>query len=178
MEEEEVFKHNISDNNSAFINLQSIELGKCCYANIKDSTFFWNNINSSDDSLINHMYSLMDNTYQKKINLVNMLIKSNFVLPSKSSSDIIKFFNTISILSPEYSLGEREWVYKFVNNNNLNKLFIHNSVSKKDKSSYFYNNLINPIKNIFVNSSIKYYYYEYKSKRFNKTTDIIFVFDL
>lgn len=172
----------IFDNsNNSFINLQSIELGKCSHSVINDSTLLWNNINSNDENIINHMYNLIDNTYQKKINLISMFLKSNFSIPkdtSNISTSIIKFFNTISVLSPEFTLGEREWVHKFVKNNEQNKLFIHNSISKKNKASNFYNNLINPIKKILLNSSIKYYYYEYKSKRFNKTTDIIFVFDL
>ena len=44
-------------------------------------------------------------------------------------------------------------------------------------NEYFYLNYINRIKKILSNSNVKYYYFEFKSKRFNKIKDIIWVFD-
>ena len=49
--------------------------------------------------------------------------------------------------------------------------------TKKDACSFFYDKYINKIKNIFIKSNIKFNYFEFKSKRFYKTQDIIFVFD-
>ena len=60
---------------------------------------------------------------------------------------------------------------------NKKKILIQNSISKLDMDNNFYSNYINKIKKILSKSKIKYFYFEFKSKRFNKIKDIIWAFD-
>ena len=143
---------------------------------IKNYDFVINNIYSNDDMINLKINNLIDNPYQKKINLINLILQSDIIIPFKNNYDIIKFFNWISPLNLEYNLSSKDWNYKIINYENNNKIILQNSISKTDMSTYFYTNYINLIKKILSNSNIKYYYFEFKSKRFNKIKDIIWVF--
>jgi len=136
----------------------------------------WDTIHLGDSELIKNINSKILDTYQQKINLINNLLYSLEPLPiSKSNpNDIIKFFNIISPLNNEYNLGSFTWDY--ILHDKL--LIFQNSILKSDYNKYVLNKYINPIKNILNMSGFKVNLFQFKSKRFNKTIDLIFVIEL
>ncbi len=156
-------------------NLQLIQMNNIPNK-INNLDYIWNNILSSDDIIISSVNNSIDDCYFKKLSIVNYILYTCPSLNLKLDKDIIKFFNILSIQSPTYLLGSREWSFKYIKNNK--NLLVQNSVSKADSSNIFYQNFINPIKKILSSSNVKFYFFEFKSKRFNKTKDIIFVFEL
>ena len=156
------------------INSQKINMFSENKSYIKNIDFIWNNINSSDDTIINSCLNFIDNTYKKKIYIIELFLNSTNCLPINNIIDLQLFFKNISILNLEYELGSKNWNFLIKDN----KLFVQNSISKKNTNSFFYNKFINPIKNSLKNSNIFFYYFEFKNRRFLKTKDIIFVFDL
>jgi len=159
------------------INKQSIYMNNCKKSIITDEKMIWNNMFSGDEMIENKIYNLINNPYQKKINLMNLILESNITFPIKNNKDIIKFFNWTSPLNIEFNLASNKWNYSSIKYANKSKLLVQNSISKLDINNYFYLNYIDKIKKIFLNSKVKYYYFEFKSKRFNKIKDLIFVFD-
>ncbi len=109
-----------------------------------------------------------------KINLINYLLKSNEKIFFNNHLDIIKLFEMLGFYNSLYNLASNSWNYKIENS----KLFFQNSISKQDATSSFYHNYINLIKKKLLESDIDFNYFEFRLKRFNKTKDIIFVFDL
>lgn len=165
--------------NSKINNNQNIYLNNFIELKYNDIDFIWNNLNTSDDMILKKMNDLiLKNTYMTKLNLIYFLLNCNNQIPFKNYKDIIKLFNFISPLNNEFNLGSFNWNFKIIKNKFLNKLFIQNSISKKDSEIFFYLKFINPLKKIFIKSNVKFNYFEFKNKRFNKTKDIIFVFDL
>ncbi len=81
---------------------------------------------------------------------------------------MLEFYNLL------YNMASNTWNHKIEES----KLFIQNSISKQDATSGFYTNYINLIKKKLLESNINFNYFEFRLKRFNKTKDIIFVFDL
>lgn len=172
-------KLNKSCKQKKLLNLQIIQMNnQTNLSSISNINMIWENINTSDEHIINLMSNSINNTYQKKINFINLILKSSKPFPIKSSNDLIKFFIFLNILNIEYLLASREWNIKIINNDLNNKIFFQNSISKSNCSQLFYKHFIDPIKNLLTVSNIKYHYFEFKLKRFNKIKDIIFVFDL
>lgn len=161
--------NNIKNNHHIFMNNHK----NSNLINESDSQYIWDNIFSNDKYIENRIYNLINNSYQKKINLINLILQSNIFLPLKKDTDIIKFFNWICPLNLEYNMSSRCWNFSTLNYGNKSSILIQNSISKLDSNEYFYLNYINKIKKILSNSKIKYYYFEFKSKRFNKIKDII-----
>jgi len=159
------------------INRQHILMNNYKKSFIKNSDFIWDNIFTCDDTIENKIYNLIVNPYQKKLNLINLILNSDISFPISNCKDIIMFFNWICPLNIEYKMGSNEWNYSSVKYGNKEKILVQNSISKMDMNDNFYSNYIKKIKNILSNSKIKYNYFEFKSKRFNKIKDIIWVFD-
>ena len=134
----------------------------------------WDTIYSEDSTLIKNINSKILDTYHAKINLINNLLYSPEPLPISNPNDIIKFFNILSPLNNEYNLGSFSWDY--ILHDKL--LIFQNSILKSDYNKYVLNKYINPIKNILNMSRFKVNLFQFKSKRFNKTIDLIFVIEL
>ena len=161
------------------INKQSIYMNNYKKSNLSNdiNEFVWINMFSNDEILSDKIYNLVTNPYQKKINLINSILDSEISLPLKNYNDIILFFKWISPLNVEYSFGSFDWNFSNISYGNKKKILIQNSISKLDMDNNFYSNYINKIKKILSKSKIKYFYFEFKSKRFNKIKDIIWAFD-
>ena len=166
------------ENNQQLINIQKINLNNYTKSNISNINYIWNNINTTDEFIINSLYNHINNIYQKKINIINFLLNSFTPLPINSFKDLIHFFSILSPLNIEYFMSSREWNRKVIDNTEHYKIFFQNSISKHDCKKLTYINYIDKIKKTLNNANIKYNYFEFKSKRYNKSKDIIFVFDL
>ena len=144
--------------------------------NNKYSNIIWNEIDNglSDESLIKSINDKLFDTYSAKINIINNLLNSSNPLPILEKKDIIKFFNVLSPLNNEYNFASYTWNFKMYNG----YLMIQNSICKADYCEYIKNKYINPIKNILEMTKFKFKYYEFKSNRFYKNIDIIFVIAL
>lgn len=136
-----------------------------------------NNIYSTDDDIYLQIYKQIDNPYQKRLNIIDLLLKSDLIIPMNNSIDIIRFFNWLSPLNNEYNLSSKDWAIKTIKYANKKKILLHNSISKNDMGKSFYSNYIDPIKKKLLLSNVQYCYFEFKSKRFNKVKDIIWVFN-
>jgi hypothetical protein len=141
--------------------------------------FIWDKITCSDEILLKKMYTNIVSTVDVKLGLIEYLLKSDYSISIKTKKDIIKLFSITSILNNKYSMGSNEWDFKIVKDNNSYKLFVQNSITKYCKNNNsLYDDYLNPLKNIFTKSNIKFNYYEFKVKRYYKTIDIVFVFDI
>ena len=164
-------------NHCKLINKQYIYCNNYKKSKILNHNFINKNIFSTDIFIQNKIYNLIDNPYQKKLNLINLILQSDLNLDFKNYLDLIKFFNWLYPLTIEYNMASGFWIFKSVKFNNSYKILLQNSISRINLTEDFYFNYINKIKNIISNCKIKYYYFEFKCKRFNKTKDIIWVFD-
>ena len=144
---------------------------------IINDKFIGDNIFSNDIDIENKIYNLITNPYQKKINLMNLVLDSDLHFPLNNYLDIIKFFNWLNPLTIEYKMASGCWNIKSVKYGNKTKILLQNSISKVDLNEHFNLKYINKIKKVLSNAGIKYYYFEFKSKRFNKIKDIIWVFE-
>jgi hypothetical protein len=164
--------------NLPIIELQSIYMNNYTNSVYTDINFIYNNICSTDEEILIKMNNMNKNIYQIKINLLSSLLNSSDKIMLKSEDDIIKFFKILSPLNNEFYLGSYNWNIKVVKNEDHYKLFIHNSISKNDSCRYLYDKYIQPIKNKLIKSDVQFKYFEFKSKRFNKTKDIVWMFDI
>ncbi len=139
-----------------------------------NNQLIWDNIDSSDIDILTRISNKISSPYLVKLNFIINILNLDEGLPLESPKDIIKLFNSLSPLNIEYNLGSNVFNKKIVQN----KLFLQNSISKKEASDIFYVKYINKVKNLLVKSGIEFDYFEFKSKRFNKTKDIIWVFNL
>lgn len=158
-------------------NKQYIYLNNCKNSTVINEKFILDNIFSNDDFIDNKIYNLILNPYQKKINLINLILDSNINFKFNSYLNIINFFNWLNPLTIEFKLASGKYNIKHIKYGNKEKIFLQNSISKEDYDINFFFNYINKIKKTLTNSNVKYHYFEFKSKRFNKIKDIIFVFD-
>lgn len=144
---------------------------------ITNKDFIIKNIYSNDDYIFEKIYNYIKNPYQKKINLINMILNSDLIIPLKTKYDIIKFFNWLSILNNEFNMSSYKWNYKEIKYGNKEKFLLQNSISKNNIGKNFYLNYIDLIKKKLTESNVNFCYFEFKSKRFNKIKDIIWSFD-
>lgn len=170
-------KNNSNPNPLRLINRQNIIMNNYKKSHIVNKDFILNNIYSTDTDICAKIYNLIENPYQKKINLIHMILDSNLTIPIKNIYDVVKFFNWLSPLNIEHKMSSREWSQKTIRFGNKKKILFQNSISKSDLDKHFTTNYIKKIKKVFDNSNIKYNYFEFKSKRFTKIKDIIWVFD-
>jgi hypothetical protein len=173
-EKEKVNSKNVS---LRFINRQNIIMNNYKKSHIINKDFIIENIFSNDKDICDKIYDLIDNPYQKKINLINMILNSDIVIPLKNVYDVIKFFNWLSPLNIEYKMGSKDWNKKAIKYGNKEKILLQNSISKTDIDNHFKFTYIDKIKKILSDSKVDYTYFEFKSKRFTKTKDIIWAFD-
>ncbi len=139
-----------------------------------DKLFMWDNLESNNIETIKKINDMITTPEQLKLNIIYSVLDLGCDFPIKSSDDLIKLFNFVSPLNHEFRLGSKSFNYKIQSN----KLYLQNSISKMDSTDIFYSKYINKLKNILNNSGVKYFYFEFRSKRFVKTKDIIFVFEL
>ena len=172
-------ENNLNNNNSNEINFilcnkQKIIMNNYKESKLLNSELILDNIYSTDDEIYSQIYRQIDNPYQKRLNVINMLLCSDLIIPMNNSNDIIKFFNWLSPLNNEFNLGSKNWEKKIIKYGNKEKILLHNSISKKDMGKTFYSNYIDLIKKKLIQSNVSYCYFVFKSKRFNK---IIWAFD-
>lgn len=162
---------------SKIINRQEIYMNNYKKSHIKDEKFILDNLYSNDENIIGSIYSSISNPYQKKLNLIYLILKSDIKFNFTHYHDIILFFNWLSPLNIEFNMSSKDWNRKTIRYGNKEKILLQNSISKKDNGHNFYQNYIDLIKKVLTNGKIKYYYFEFKSKRFTKIIDIIWVFE-
>ena len=136
---------------------------------------------SLDDNTNDLIYRICTNSHDKKINTMKLILSHPIPIPLNNnyytSNDIIKFFDWLGPLTIQTSFGSRNWNIKKIKYCNKQKILLQNSISKNNMGTN-YNNFIDNIKNKLNISNIRYVYFEFKSKRFNKIKDIIWAFDL
>lgn len=159
-------------------NRQKVIMNNYKETHFLNSKFVLDNIYSTDDEIYSQIYSQLINPYQKKLNTIIMLLKSELVIPINNSNDLIKFFNWLSPLNIEHNMSSKDWEIKKIKYGNKQKLLLQNSISKQDIGRSFYSNYIDLIKNKLNLANVNYLYFEFKSKRFNKVKDIIWAFDM
>ena len=136
----------------------------------------WENIDSPDENILKQLNNLFIDSKIIKNNLVSFLLKSdsNTSIPISNSDDLVKFFKLFEQFNSQYNLATGIWNTQISDS----KIFFQNSISKKDSTNTFYENYIDLIKKKLIDSKLEFNYFEFRLKRFNKTKDIIFVFDL
>lgn len=159
-------------------NKQKIMMNNYKQTNISNPEFILKNIYSTDDEIYNQIYKQLDNQYQKKLNIMIMILKSNLIIPLNDQNQIINFFNWMSPLNLEFNMGSKDWAVKKIKYGDKEKFLLQNSISKKDIGKNFYSNYIDLIKNKLNLANVDYLYFEFKSKRFNKIKDIIWVLNI
>jgi hypothetical protein len=133
----------------------------------------WNSIETADETLIHSLNKKIFDTYHAKLNLLYNLLYSTDPLPIKDKKSIIKFFNIMAPLNNEFNMGSYNWNFKIVEK----RLFVQNSITKTDLNDYLKVHYLNPIKSVLKQSGVKFDYYQFKSNRFYRNVDIVFVFD-
>lgn len=169
--------YNESNKKSLFVNKHTICANNYKKSHITNDKFIRDNIFSNDEDIENKIYKLICNPYQKKLNLINLILNSDFDMRLNGYLDVIKFFNWLNPLTIEYKMASGRWNMKSIKYGNREKILLQNSISKSDLDENFHLGYVDKIKKILTNSGIQYYYFEFKSKRFNKIKDIIWVFE-
>lgn len=177
----EEFKSNMESHKmkstSKIINRQEIFMNNYKKSYIYEEKFILDNLYSNDEIIINKIYNSISNPYQKKLNLINLILNSDIKFQFENYNKIILFFNWLSPLNIEFNMSSKDWNRKTIKYGNMEKILLQNSIAKKDLEQNFYLNYIDLIKKILTNAKINYYYFEFKSKRFTKIIDIIWVFE-
>ena len=140
-----------------------------------DYNFLYNNLNNLDENMLKIMNNKIINPYQCKLNLLNYILKNGENIIIKNRIDIKKFFNTLNPLNNFYELGSFEWQFDDLEIDNKKFLLVKNSVLKENMIDDFYVNYIDQIKKIFINNKLDFTYEEFKTPRFYKSVDIIFI---
>lgn len=169
---------NIQCKNNILANRQQIIMNNCKETRILNNELILNNIYSTDDEMYSQIYKQILNPYQKRLNTMYLLLKSDLVIPMPTITDIIRFFNWLTPLNNEFNMSSKDWAYKKIKYGNKQKFLLQNSISKQDMGKTFYSNYIDLVKNKLTLGNVNFYYFEFKSKRFNKVKDIIWAFDI
>lgn len=169
--------NNLNENKFALNNKQKIMMNNFKETKLINHQLILENIYSTDDEIYSQIYKQIDNPFQKRLYTINLLLKSDLMIPMNNLSDIIKFFNWLSPLNNEFNLSSKDWAFKTVKYGNKEKILLQNSISKQDIGRTFYSNYIDLVKKKLSQSNVKYVYFEFKSKRFNKVKDIIWAFE-
>jgi len=160
------------------LNRQQIIMNNYKETKILNEQLILNNIYSTDDEIYSQIYKQIYNPYQKRLNTIGLLLKSDIIIPMSNMIDIIRFFNWLSPLNNEFNMGSKDWAWKKIKYGNKQKFLLQNSISKQDMGRTFYSNYIDLIKSKLTLADINFCYFEFKSKRFNKVKDIIWTFDM
>lgn len=169
---------NIQCKNNILANRQQIIMNNCKETRILNNELILNNIYSTNDEMYSQIYKQILNPYQKRLNTMYLLLKSDLVIPMLTITDIIRFFNWLTPLNNEFNMSSKDWAYKKIKYGNKQKFLLQNSISKQDMGKTFYSNYIDLVKNKLTLGNVNFYYFEFKSKRFNKVKDIIWAFDI
>ena len=159
------------------INKHNIIMNNFKKSYVVNDKFIIDNIYSNDEYITNKIYNFIDNPYQKKLNLINLILNSEIIIPLNNIVDVLKLFNWLTPLNIEYNMGSKDWNYKVIKYGNKKKCLLQNSVAKLDMNKYLRSNYLNLIKKKLSDSKIKYCYFELKSKRFTNIKDIVWTFD-
>lgn len=160
------------------LNRQQIIMNNYKETTINNNQLILNNIYSTDDEIYSQIYKQISNPYQKRLNTIGLLLKSDLKIPIANMTDIIRFFNWLSPLNNEFNMGSKDWAWKKIKYGNKEKFLLQNSISKQDMGRTFYSNYIDLVKSKLTLAGINFCYFEFKSKRFNKVKDIIWAFDI
>lgn len=160
------------------LNRQQIIMNNYKETFITNNQLILNNIYSTDDEIYSQIYKQIYNPYQKRLNTIGLLLKSNLKIPMANMTDIIRFFNWLSPLNNEFNMGSKDWAWKKIKYGNKEKFLLQNSISKQDMCQTFYSNYIDLVKAKLALACVEFCYFEFKSKRFNKVKDIIWAFDI
>lgn len=139
----------------------------------KYNNLIWENIETADNAMVDYLNNKIFDTYRKRLNLLNNILYSTEGLPIKTRADVKKFFNIIAPLNNEHNLGTYNWTFKDVEK----RLYIHNSLLKVDLNINLKIYFLNPIKRVLKLSGVNFKYYEFKSMRYYRSVDIVFVVD-
>ena len=139
----------------------------------KYNGLIWENIETADDAMVDYLNNKIFDTYRKRLNILNNMLYSTQGLPIKTRADVKKFFNIITPLNNEHNLGTYNWTFKDVEK----RLYIHNSLLKVDLNFNFKVYFLNPIKRVLKLSGVNFKYYEFKSMRYYRSVDVVFVVD-
>ena len=159
------------------LNRQKIMMNNYKKSHITNENFIINNIFTNDQDVNDQIYNLIENPYQKKINLIYMILNSDLIIPFNNITDVIKFFNWLSPLNIEHNMSSKNWNQKIIKYGNKKKILLQNSIAKSDIDKHFNNTYIGVVKKVLTKSKVSYNYFEFKSKRFNKIKDIVWAFD-
>ena len=175
---EKAEKIETKSNKFKLLNRQKIIMNNDKETIISNKELILNNIYSTNDEIYSQIYKQISNPYQKRLNTMYLLLKSDLVIPMSNMIDIIRFFNWLSPLNNEFNMSSKDWTFKKIKYGNKQKFLLQNSISKQDLGKTFYSNYIDLVKKKFDLSGINFCYFEFKSKRFNKVKDIIWAFDI
>lgn len=166
------------NNKFILVNKQKIIMNNYKETHILNKELILNNLYSTDDEIYSQIYKQLLNPYQKRLNTIQLILKSNLKIPMSNMTDIICFFNWLSPFNNEYNMSSKNWAWKKIKYGNKEKLLLQNSISKQDMGRTFYLNYIDLVKSKLSLSGVNYCYFEFKSKRFNKVKDIIWSFNV
>ena len=149
------------------------------YKNVIDPNLVFSNLHRNDDiGTLTTLHNNIINPYEIKINLLKYVIQNpNFKIGS-TITNIKDFFNTLNPLNIEFQMGSYTWSYKSINNNGKELLLVQNSLFKKNvyNTPNVYTDYIDLIKQVLSRSNITFSYHEFRTKRFYKRVDTIFLF--
>lgn len=164
-----------------FINEKRLEnTNNKYYKNVIDPDLVFTNLHHNGDNIaiLTMMHNNIINPYEIKINLLKYVIQNPDFKIGSSIINIKDFFNTLNPLNIEFQMGSYNWSYKCVNNNEKKLMLVQNSLFKKNiyNTPNVYTDYIDLIKQILDRSGITFGYHEFRTKRFYKRVDTIFVF--
>jgi hypothetical protein len=164
-----------------FINEKSIEqCNNKYYKNVIDPNLVFTNLHQSSDNIaiLTTMHNNIINPYEVKINLLKYVIQNPDFKIGSTITNIKDFFNTLNPLNNEFQMGSYKWSYKCINNNGKELFLVQNSLFKKNiyNTPNVYTDYIDLIKKILDRSGIVFHYHEFRTKRFYKRVDTIFLF--
>ena len=110
--------------------------------NKSDIQLLWDNIESTDETILKQLNNIFIDYNIIKNNLINYLLKSDNKIPISNSNDLVKLFKLFEQLNNEYMLASDIWNTQIVDS----KIFFQNSISKKDATNNFYQNYIDLVK--------------------------------
>jgi hypothetical protein len=149
------------------------------YKNVIDPNLVFTNLhNNGDMDTLTTFHNNIINPYEIKINLLKYVIQNPDFKIGSLITNIKDFFNTLNPLNIEFQMGSYNWSYKSINNNGKELLLVQNSLFKKNvyNTPNVYTDYIDLIKQILSRSNITFSYHEFRTKRFYKRVDTIFLF--
>jgi len=152
------------------------------YKNVIDPNLIFTNVCYGDGAgdTLTLLYNKIVNPYEIKINLLKYVIQNPDFKIEPNIKNVKDFFNTLNPLNIEFLMGSYNWSYKCINNNGKELLLIQNSLLKKNvyNTPNVYDDYIELIKKVLSRSGVIFSYHEFRTKRFYKRVDAIFIIDI